>query len=73
MGIRLREARGVRVNGAVEEELLSQPIFDPASLDAPPPNALPPPPFLLVDDVLELDDGGVNCFGWPCAPWEVKP
>lgn len=65
-----------RTNAAIEAQLESVQIFDPASLDVLPANALPPSPVMLVDEALQLDDGRTSRqyadgTSWPYAPFEV--
>jgi hypothetical protein len=54
-------------NAEVRDALESVAIFDPASLDACPANALPPPTGMLVDDALKLCDERASQY----APWEI--
>jgi hypothetical protein len=62
----MRELRA-RTNATIEEVLEAAPIFDPASLDALPANALPPAWWMLVDEAMAPDDGRVRFY----MPWEV--
>lgn len=64
------------MNRGVREALESSPVFDPASLDACPANALPPAPFTLVDDALAVGDDAVSVVCGRIVsrgPWEVLP
>jgi hypothetical protein len=65
------------MNFEVREALESRSIFDPASLDATP---MPGPPLvgMLIDEALELGDGGrlsgasvVPGYSRPWMPWEI--
>jgi hypothetical protein len=66
--LELRMAKA-SMNADVTDQLLSRPVFDPASLDCQPPDPMCTVGTLTVDEALELDDGRVTMSYGSVRPW----